>query len=54
MKPKFKRQMVLIESINEAQLKCQHTIEIGRDFILCTECGALWIKVESNGKQQAE
>lgn len=41
---KFQRQLVLIETVREAQEKCQHTLIPGSQFIVCSECGALWIK----------
>lgn len=51
---KYKRQLVLLETIQAEQLKCQHTIIPKKELLLCLECGAIWIKVEENGKQQTE
>lgn len=40
----FERQTVLLQEINEAQKKCDHTLVIiNSSSIRCPQCSALWI-----------
>lgn len=44
-KPVYRRQMVLLEVILARQNECTHTLSTPLSgIIICTECGALWVK----------
>jgi hypothetical protein len=41
----FRKQLVLLDSIREAQEGCAHVLfTLNKEVIMCEDCGAVWFK----------